>query len=138
MPGQPGGDQPEKPRGRAGKDKADDQAHDGLRACELGEQRGRIGRETDKARLPERSLPADAGEQHQAERDQRGQSDIAEQRDVKFGQHRGNEHNGGNRRRHGEPTSSGVRRHARSSVDPLRNESQTRTGISRVNTITSR
>ena len=92
MAGQPRGDQPEQPGDRAGQHQAGGQAGDRRRAGELGEQCRGVGGEADEARLAERGLAADPGQQHQAERDQRGQADIAEQGDVEGGQQRGHQH----------------------------------------------
>ena len=145
--GQSRGHQPEQPRGRSGNDKPDNQAGDRRSPGELRQQRGGVGCEADEARLSKRSLPTDAGQQHQAERDQRRQSDITEQRDIKRRQHIRNDHDNNDRREQAKPMSPGShagcgnatrRPHARSSGDPLRNDSHTRIGISKVNTITSR
>ena len=66
----------------AGNEQAGKQADNRRRGGKFGEQRGGIGGEPDEARLPERGLAADAGQQHEAERDQRRQADVAGERDV--------------------------------------------------------
>ena len=92
MAGQARGDQPEQPRHRAGNNRPAARPAIGGAPPEFGEQRGGVGGEADEARLAERGLAADPGQQHQAERDQGGHADIAEQRDVEGGQQRGHQH----------------------------------------------
>ncbi len=52
-----------------------------------GQHGGRVGAEADERGLAERRQPADAGQQHEAERDQRVQPDVVRQRDRELGQH---------------------------------------------------
>ena len=45
----------------------------------------RVGAEADERRLPERGQAADAGQQHEPERDDAGQADVVRQRDRELG-----------------------------------------------------
>ena len=67
--------------GEAGHDQRQQQSDPRRQAHRHGRPGRGIGGDADKGGLSERRHAADAGQQHQAERDQRGDADIVEQRD---------------------------------------------------------
>ena len=89
VPGQSKRDQAEEQRHCHGERQGDGQRQPRGQAV-LGRQiRARVRPEPDEGGLPERRQAADSGEQHEAERDERVQADVIEQRDLEFRQHDG-------------------------------------------------
>ncbi len=112
----------------------------GDRPCAVESHALRVGCDADERRLAERRGAAHAGEQHEAERDQRADADVVQQRDAEVAQHgrRERDRGGGDER---DPCTA-VQLHASissssSSACALSSERSMSTGISRLNTITS-
>src|SRR3954467_7916821 len=102
-----------------------------------GQHAGGIGPKTDKCGLPERGHAADAGQQHQADRDQAGDADVVEQRDPVI-RHQPGEGRDQDRQRadDGDEWPPG-RFHSVSSACGAYTERHASTGMIRVNTSTS-
>jgi hypothetical protein len=65
----------------AGQGEREDEAEPRRRAVHGRQPCARVRGDADERRLPERRRAADAGQQHEAERDERGDADVVEERD---------------------------------------------------------
>ena len=101
---------------------------------------GRIGSDADERGLAERGGAADAGEQHQSERDQRADADVVEQRDAELAEQERRDRDRGDEHRD-RGTMPGLRGHSSisssSSSWTEKKDLASSTGISRLKTITS-
>ncbi len=108
-----------------------------------GEPGGRIGRDADEGRLPEGGGATHAGQQHQAQRDQRADADVVEQRDGEVAGHaaapcaKASDHQADPEVRLREGGVHWSTSSSSSSECTLRKERSISTGISRLKTITS-
>ena len=75
--------------GKAGHEQRKQQSDPRRQAHRHGRPGGGVGGDADKGSLSERRHAADPGQQHQPERDQRGDADIIEQRDGEAAEQRG-------------------------------------------------
>ena len=135
--GQPHGDDAEDDGGNAADDERSRQGQPGRHAIGGGQHRGGVGAKAAERGLAERGEAAEAGEQHQPHRHQRGKADIVQQHDPER-RHAGDQRDC---RHHRSEDEEGPAVHHRqspsSSTAGAASERSTSTGMIRVKTMTS-
>ena len=126
---QAGGDHRHGQRDRQGQPWRDAEMH--------GEHAGGIGAEADKGGLAERGHAADAGQQHQTDRDQAGNADVVEQRDPVVGHQPGEGRDQDRQRADDRDERPPGQLHSASSAWGATSERHASTGMISVNTSTS-
>ena len=133
----PQGDDAEDGRDAAGQRHAEQEAEPRRVSVQRGDPGGRIGRDADERRLSERHDAADAGEEREADGDERIDADIVHQRDAERAQDEGRQRKAHHRRHRCKLNVKARHSSISSSECSEARDRQIRIGISSENTMTS-